>query len=154
VLRTDWWRPVALSLGFTLFGVATMVSAALEDRSQLTTALTSTHSSEHGLLYVGSALGTALIAFTVIYTVATRFRSSSVVQVLASAGQMTLTLYIAHALVFNYIVHWHDWVKPSGLDLALTFAAVYWIIAIAVGSVWHRRFHVGPAEWIYRKIGG
>jgi uncharacterized membrane protein YeiB len=46
------------------------------------------------------------------------------------------------------------WVEPAGLDLALTFAAVYWVIAIAVGSLWHRRFGIGPAEWVYRKIGG
>ena len=154
LLRTDWWRPVALGLGFTLFGGATLVSGALEGRSQLTTVLTSTDSGDHGLLYVASALGTALIAFAAIYTIATTFRSTSIVKVLAGAGQMTLTLYIAHTLVFNYIVNWHDWVKPSGLDLALTFAAVYWIIAIAIGSVWHRRLHVGPAEWVYRKIGG
>jgi len=154
VLRTDWWRPVALGLGFTLFGVATLVSGSLEGRTQLTTVLSSTDPYDRGLLYVASALGTALIAFTAIYSVANRFRWSSIVRLLARAGQMTLTIYIAHALLFNYIVHWHSWVRPSGLDLALTFTAIFWIIAIAAASLWQRRFHIGPAEWVYRKLGG
>ena len=67
---------------------------------------------------------------------------------------MTLTLYIAHGLVFNFIVHWMGWVEPAGLDLALVFTACYWVTAIALGSLWHQRFHIGPAEWLYRKLGG
>jgi uncharacterized membrane protein YeiB len=66
---------------------------------------------------------------------------------------MTLTLYVAHGLVFNFIVHWMGWVEPSGLDLALVFTACYWVIAIALGAMWHQRFHIGPAEWLYRKLG-
>ena len=51
---------------------------------------------------------------------------------------MTLSLYIAHGLVFNFIVHWMGWVEPSGLDLALVFTACYWVAAITLGSLWHR----------------
>ena len=42
---------------------------------------------------------------------------------------------------------------PTGLDTALTFAAVFWVFAIAAASWWHRRFGIGPVEWVYRKIG-
>jgi uncharacterized protein len=156
-LRTDWWQPVAIGIGFTLFGTATLLEGAFDGRSQLAEKLSSTHPLDRGLLYTASALGTALIAFTVIYELATRFRSSPIVTLLAHAGQMSLTLYVIHALVFNFIVNWRGWgrgwVEPAGLDLALTFAAVFWIIAIAAGSLWHRRFGIGPIEWVYRKIG-
>ena len=86
-----------------------------------------------------SALGTALIAFAVISTVAERFqaydRSS---RSLAHAGQMTLTLYIAHVLVFNFVVHWMGWVEPSGLDLALVVhRRATGSSPIALGSLWH-----------------
>ena len=37
---------------------------------------------------------------------------------------MSLTLYVAHALVFNLVVDWSGWVRPTGLDTALMFAAV------------------------------
>ena len=48
---------------------------------------------------------------------------------------MSLTLYVAHALVFNLVVDWLGWVEPAGLDTALTFAAVYWVVAIAAAVV-------------------
>ena len=74
-------------------------------------------------------------------------------QLLAHAGQMSLTLYVLHALVFNFVVNWQGWIRPAGLDLALTFAAGYWIVAIFAGALWHRHFHIGPVEWLYRKLG-
>jgi uncharacterized membrane protein YeiB len=67
---------------------------------------------------------------------------------------MTLTLYIAHILVFNLVVDWLGWIRPTGLDTALTFAFGFWAIAITLGAVWHRRFGIGPAERVYRAIGG
>ena len=32
---------------------------------------------------------------------------------------MSLTLYVIHTLVFNFVVRWHGWVRPTGLDTAL-----------------------------------
>ena len=52
---------------------------------------------------------------------------------------MSLTLYVAHALVFDLVVDWLGWIRPTGLDTALVFAAGYWIVAIAGASWWHRR---------------
>jgi uncharacterized membrane protein YeiB len=156
LLVTTWWQPATLIVGVTLFAFASLVADALTraDRTPLTRTLASSDPFDRGLLYTASALGTALIAFVVIFALATRFASSLLVRLLADAGQMTLTLYIGHALVFNFIVNWMGWVEPAGLDLALSFAAIYWVVAIAVGSLWHRRFGIGPAEWVYRKIGG
>ena len=71
----------------------------------------------------------------------------------AHAGQMSLTLYVAHTLVFNFVTHWHSWVRPAGLDVALTFSAVYWAAGSQTAALWHRRFGIGPAEWVYRKLG-
>ena len=36
---------------------------------------------------------------------------------------MSLTLYVAHGLVFNLVVDWLGWIEPGGLGRALTFAA-------------------------------
>jgi uncharacterized membrane protein YeiB len=156
MLRTSWWKPVVIGAGATLFGFATLLSDALTsgDRSTLTRHLASNDPFDRGLLYVASALGTALMAFGLICAVVDRFPGSPVVTVLRHAGQMTLTLYVLHVVVFNLLVDWWGWIEPAGLDLALTFAAVYWVVAIAAGSLWHRRFGIGPAEWLYRKLGG
>jgi uncharacterized membrane protein YeiB len=147
---------VFLGVGAILFGLATLLSDSLTaaDRTPLTRALASNDPFDRGLLYTASALGTALMAFTIVYTLAMWFPTSPPVQWLSHAGQMSLTLYVAHALLFNFVVSWMGWIRPGGLDVALTFAAVYWIVAIAVGSVWHRRFGIGPIEWVYRKFGG
>ena len=153
--KPEWWTPAVLAFGLTLFGLATLLSDALggADATRLAAELASRHPFDRGLLYTASALGTALAAFTVIYTVANRFARASVVQLLAHAGQMSLTLYVLHALLFNFVVNWQGWIRPAGLDLALTFAAGFWIVAIFAGSLWHRRFGIGPVEWLYRKLG-
>ena len=70
-----------------------------------------------------SALGTALLAFTAIWWLAERYRETTVVDWLRRAGQMSLSIYIAHALVFCLLVDWLDVVSPGGLATSLTFAA-------------------------------
>jgi uncharacterized protein len=154
LLTTQWWKPVVLSLGLTLFGFATILSDSLggSDDTPLAQHLASNDAFDRGLLYTASALGTSLAAFTIIYTVASRFARAPVTQLFAHAGQMSLTLYVLHTLVFNYIVNWKGWIEPAGLDLALTFTLCYWILAIAAGWAWHRRFGIGPIEWLYRKL--
>ena len=84
-------------------------------------------------MYVMSALGTALVAFAAISWLAERFVDAPLIDWLRRAGQMSLTLYIAHALVFNLVVDWLDWVGPTGLDTALLFSAGFWIVGIARG---------------------
>ena len=52
---------------------------------------------------------------------------------------MSLTLYVLHALLFNFVVRWHGWVRPTGLDTALTFAGGL------LGVRHRRRVVVAPA---------
>jgi uncharacterized membrane protein YeiB len=153
VLATDWWRVASVAGGMTLFGLAAMVSASAGTGLRAAT-LASTDPFQRGLAYTASALGTALIAFAVITWLAERFSDSAPIEWLRHAGAMSLTLYVAHALVFNLVVDWLGWVEPAGLGTALVFAAGYWIVAIALASWWHRRRGIGPAEWVYRGLGG
>jgi uncharacterized protein len=150
ILGAAWWRPATIAVGFTLYSFATIVGSTATTSFQLT--LLSTDPFERGLVYVASALGTALIAYASIDWLAERFTTA--LDPLRRAGQMTLTLYIAHVLVFNFVVDWMGWIEPAGLDVALAFALVYWVAAIAIATWWSRRFGRGPAERIYRAIGG
>jgi uncharacterized protein len=153
LLQTDWWRSAALMAGFLLVGLGSVISGAV-GRSERAVMLGSTHPFDRGLLYTASALGTALIAFAAISWLADRFVDTVPIEVLRHAGAMTLTLYIAHGLVFNLVVDWLGWIDPGGLARALAFAAVYWAIAIAAAWWWHARRGIGPAEWLYRQLGG
>jgi uncharacterized membrane protein YeiB len=116
--------------------------------------LISTDPYGRGLVYTASALGTALAAFGVVTWLADRFAGSRLVAWLAATGAMTLTLYIAHGLVFNLLVDWLGWIRPTGLDTALLFSAAYWVVAVAAAVWWSRRFGRGPVERLYRALGG
>ena len=154
VLGAPDWRLWCGGLGMLLFGLATIVSSMAD--TAFTDLALSRHPFDRGLVYVASALGTSLVAFAVISWIADRATGPAavVVELLREAGQMTLTLYIAHILVFNLVVDWFGWVEPGGLTTALTFALVFWLLAIVAGALWHRRYGRGPAERVYRAIGG
>lgn len=106
------------------------------------------------MLYTASALGTALVACATISWLADRYATAPPVQLLQTAGQMTLTLYIAHALVFNLLVDWWGWVEPGGVGTAVTFALLYWTAGITLGWLWSQRFSRGPLEVLYRRLTG
>jgi uncharacterized membrane protein YeiB len=153
-LTTAWWRAATLALGFTLFGLAELISGAARSGGSRAAVLASTDPYDRGLLYTASALGTALVAFAAISWLADRFVGTMPIEVLRHAGAMTLTLYIAHALIFNLVVDWLGWIDPGGLGRALTFSAAYWAVAITAAWWWHARRGIGPAEWLYRQLGG
>ncbi|MET0326073.1 MAG: DUF418 domain-containing protein [Ilumatobacteraceae bacterium] len=153
VLETDWWRPAAMGLGLTMFGMATVIAGAATVGSRAPV-LASNDPFSRGLVYTASALGTALFAFAAVTWLAGRFAGTAPVEVLRHAGAMSLTLYVGHVLVFDLFVDWLGWIRPTGLDTALVFAAGYWIVAIAAANWWHRSFGIGPVEWLYRRLGG
>ena len=116
--------------------------------------LLSTAPFDRGLLYTIGTLGSSLVAFCVISSIADRFPAAPITSLLQHAGQMTLTLYIAHVLVFNAIVHWWLLIGSNGLDTALIFSLMFWVFAITFGATWHRFIGTGPLERVYRGFGG
>jgi uncharacterized protein len=150
LLTYHWWRPAAIGVGFGLYSLATIASTAgSTDRSLV---LLSDDPFDRGLVYVASALGTALIAFGAIAWVADRFVATPAIDVLRRAGQMSLTIYLGHALLFNLVVDWLDLLEPSGIGTALAATAVYWGTATTLAVTYQRRHGRGPAETIYRKL--
>jgi uncharacterized membrane protein YeiB len=153
VLPTNWWRTTAIGLGLTLFGLATLVSGAA-GTGERAVVLASTDPFDRGLAYTASALGTALVAFAAISWLADRFAGALAVELLRHAGAMTLSLYLLHIAVFKVAVNWSDLIEPAGLGTSLSFAAAYWAVAIVAAWWYHRRFGIGPAEYVYRRLGG
>ncbi len=150
MLALPWWRPAISAIGFTLYSSATIVNSLGQgERSDL---VLSVDPSDRGIVYVASALGTALLAFTGISWIAERFVDSKPIDALRRAGQMSLTLYIAHALVYNLLVRWFDLIEPRGLGTALLFSAVFWLFGTACAVRYQRRAGRGPAERIYRRL--
>lgn len=117
-------------------------------------ALLSTSPFDRGLLYTLNAMGSSVFVLCVASHLAQPRPSAVAVRVLQVAGQTTLSLYVLHVLVFNLIVQRWALVRPTGLDTALAFALGFWLTAIAIAWMWHRRFGRGPLEALYRRFGG
>jgi uncharacterized membrane protein len=152
ILVREWWQPLAVATGFTLFSVATLINSTATGPRALV--LLSDDPFARGFAYTMSALGTALLAFTALWWLAERYRDGVVVDWLRRAGQMSLSIYVAHALVFCLLVDWLDLVSPDGLGTALVFALTYWSISTAAAVAYQKRFGRGPAEYVYRKLAG
>lgn len=146
-------RKVLAALGVLMVTGTYLVNHLFAD-TPLRAQLLGTDPFSRSLNYTVCALGSSITAFCVIGWIAERTRSSVLTRALAAAGRTTLTLYVLHALVFNaVVVRWHL-IRPTGLDVALGFAAGFWAVAIVLAALWQRRFGIGPAEWLYRKFGG
>ncbi len=105
-------------------------------------------------LYVVTTMGSSIIAVLVISWIADRFPASTPVDLLRRAGQLTLSLYLLHVLVFRALVDQWNVLSPSTLGPAMAFAVCFWAIAILLGAWWHRFVGDGPLEVLYRRIGG
>lgn len=161
ILGRNWSRltsrpgPVALAaLGavITSYGLATAVRNRRDDA--LVHVLTAMDPNGRGLLYVVSTAGIAVSAVLVLNRLAETFRDSRMVRPLQRAGQMTLSLYLLHVLYYYVVVEWFGWFTATGLAAALLLAVSFWVPAIAVAAWWHHRLGRGPAERIYRWLGG
>lgn len=143
----------ALAVLTTTYAAATMI-----DRSSLRDDivgwnLTSMQPFQQSLFYVVSTLAIALVAFVSVSWVSERFENRPPVVALRRAGQSTLSLYLLHVLAYYAVVDWSG-VGVDGAGSVIAFAASFWALAIVVGSWWHHRVGEGPAERVYRAIGG
>ncbi len=150
LLGTPWLQPALVGLGVSLAALASIVSSAAD--SDFQREVLSTDPGSRSLVYTASALGTALAAYGAISWVAERWPEP--VDPLRRAGQLSLTIYLAHILVFNLLVDWLEWIEPAGIGQSLVFAGAFWVVAIAAATWWHRSFGRGPAERVYRRLGG
>jgi uncharacterized protein len=144
------WRMATIGIAAGLIGLSALASTTAT--TTLQEQLSSIHPLDRGLAYTASALGTALLAYATIDWIAVRFPVAT--DPLRRAGQMTLTLYLAHVFVFNLVVDWFGWIEPAGLDVALAFALLFWVVGITAAVTWQRRYGIGPAERVYRAVGG
>lgn len=152
------WRLVVLGGGVMLWFAAGLIRDTAGVGSVRRAVLWSTDPFDRGLVYSVSALASALVALALIDLIAqyaTQLggsRTRRVVSYAQTAGQVSLSVYVAHALVFNLVVDWLGWVTPGSLATALWFAATV-AIAVTIAAVWWaRRFGRGPVEAAYRAI--
>jgi uncharacterized membrane protein YeiB len=153
LLSSREWSMIIAGIAAAMYLLATAVDA-VADNDQRSRVLWSNDPFERGIVYTASALGTALLAFLAISWVADRFADTPVIDTLRRAGQMSLTIYLAHALAFNLSVDTLEIIEPDGLSTAIASAVVFWLAATAAAVVYQRRFGRGPVEQLYRRLTG
>lgn len=127
-------------------------TSAFDDPSNA--ALFSTEPFRRGLGYSVTTVGIIVTAFALICLVVERLEGSPVVRFLQRAGQMTLTAYLLHVLVFYALFRWWSVIDSRGLPTAVITATLLWVVIVVGSSAWRARFGLGPAERLYRLIGG
>ncbi|MFM8858205.1 MAG: DUF418 domain-containing protein [Actinomycetota bacterium] len=150
-------RPIVItSIAITVvtYLVASVVRGVDVEPPAVVYVLTSMHPDERGLAYIVTTLAIAMAAIALIFVSAEKARSHVATIALQRAGQLSLTLYLGHVLFYYAFAEWSGWITGTGIASAIGLAVVYWIFAIAAGSWWHRRVGQGPAELLYRRLGG
>lgn len=151
------WRPIAItSAAITLvtYLIVSLIRAVDVDSHAIAYTLTSMQPDERGLTYIVSTLSIAVAAIALIFASAEKSRSHIATIALQRAGQLSLTLYLGHVLFYYAFVEWTGWITGTGIASSIGLAVAYWMFAIAAGSWWHRRVGQGPAEVLYRRLGG
>lgn len=144
---------VSVTIVVGLYGVSSILDSGTARRNAVVHAVTSMRPFTGGLFYVASTAAIAVAALAVIVLLCERPHIASALATLQRAGQMTLSLYLLHVIVFYATVRWTQVVDP-GLGNALLLGLSFWVIALALGSWWHHRIGRGPAERLYRRLGG
>jgi uncharacterized membrane protein YeiB len=116
--------------------------------------LVSTQPFDRSMLYVLASLGVVVAVFLIITILCEKFHDSLGVRVAQTTGQLTLTIYLAHIFIYNFVVTQAGLVQPTGLDTAMTMSIVVFVAAIIWANWWSPLFGRGPAERLYRRFGG
>lgn len=71
---------------------------------------------------------------------------------LAAVGRMALTNYLMQSLICTTLFYGYGFNLFGRLDYAwqLAVVAAVWALQLALSPWWLRRFHFGPAEWLWR----
>ena len=143
-----WWRPAAIAGGLRAVRRWRRSSAARRRRRPRRRAAQHRPVRPRRSLYTASALGTALVAFAVVIVAGRALPAPPPVALLGDAGAMSLTLYVAHALVFELVVDQLGWVRPTGPRHGAGCSPPrYWVVRHRrPPSAWHRRVRHRPGR--------
>lgn len=103
-------------------------------------------------LYIlfGLGVGMAVLGLSLKLTASAARRRF--LQPVIHAGQMALTLYLAHVFVGVTAIQWF---LPESWESKWTLLAcvvAFFVLAVIFATLWRRRFARGPVEWAMRRL--
>ena len=113
-----------------------------------------TASSRPGVMYVMSATGTAFIVIGFCLLIAGIGRVRRLLYPFMAAGQMALSLYVAHVLVGRTVIELLGKNQGQTMPFIATVIVVTWCLSIAFAAAWRALFRRGPLEAVMRTLTG
>lgn len=144
-------RVRALAVAWCAIAVASAATAALAVDARGAPAPSDLVAASGWLL---CAIGPLVAAGPVVAIVmAVRDRGHPIVDALASLGSSPLSGYLLQSVLFAAAFRAGSLgTGPLGAAAALGAACAVFVAVAVLLAVWHRRFRVGPAEWLLRSI--
>jgi len=71
-----------------------------------------------------------------------------------SAGQLALTIYLAHVLIGMVVLDTFDRLEDQTLGWAVLTSLIFSSVAVVLSWAWRRRFSRGPLEAVMRRVAG
>lgn len=155
--RSFLFRALALAVSTELF--ASVMGAFAT--SSLAPAMLADHVGLFGTdwtpapLYVVSAWGTGTCIVVVAHEVAARSGSNALVRALVSTGQLSLSIYLFHALVGVGVPRWIFHVADSlSIELVVAYWAAFVAVTVPLAALYRRHLRRGPIETVMRLVTG
>ena len=103
-------------------------------------------------LYLLSGGASALLVIAACLFIAERFKGSPWLLPFISAGQLALSLYLAHVLFGMCALELSGLSEGSTIGFSLTCSAVFYATALTFAWLWRGRFERGPLESLMRRV--
>jgi uncharacterized protein len=105
-------------------------------------------------LFVLQAGATAVFVIALCIEVTSRIEYTEWLTPLIYLGELSLTVYVAHAWIGLGILIPFGSIENSTPLFAASAAGVFLSAAIVFAALWKRSFGKGPAEWLLRRLAG
>lgn len=148
-----WGAGIALAAeGMSRLLVKMLSRGAPADDAEALAAIFGTEAMPPMPLYVLAAGGAACAVIAASVALGERYASAAWARPLAAAGQLALTLYVAHVLVGLGILDALGRLENQSLPFALSAALAFCAAGAAFASLWRGRFRRGPLEAVMRAL--
>ncbi|WP_135210825.1 DUF418 domain-containing protein [Vitreimonas flagellata] len=105
-------------------------------------------------LYVAGAVGSSIFMIALCQAIVARLPANLIVRALIHAGQLALTIYVAHALLGVVIPRDVFGIETFDLVLVLAYALTFCAVAVIAAHLYRRKFSRGPIESLMRMLTG
>lgn len=103
-------------------------------------------------VYVLFGLGVGFITLSLSLMLCASEGRRKLLTPLIQAGQMALTLYLAHVFIGVTAIEWFLPEDRESVVVLFACVGVFAVASVIFASLWRRRYQRGPVEWVMRRL--